>query len=279
MAGMLPGFQTGGGVSKSLLKNLRSDEIPAILTKKERVLNPQETENYSSFHSGGFVWPAFQTGGEVSGLDSSSPTYSPPVSGGSGSDSKTLAGSITSLSSGLSALSGDVQKVAGGFTALERATTPASSATNSLTTELKTVSSAVSAFTSILNAPKQISSAISGIGGVIGGIGSLFALEHGGVIPSAAGGMIVGGLPGGMLSMLHPQEMVLPANISNFVQGAAASYTGTKGAASDFSGGDIHNTFNINGVVNSHDVGRLFMQHFEPIMKAFQRGARNNFEN
>jgi hypothetical protein len=46
-----------------------------------------------------------------------------------------------------------------------------------------------------------------------------FSLAGGGIIPSAAGGMMVGGVTGrGTLSILHPQEMVLPAPISRGLQ-------------------------------------------------------------
>lgn len=51
-----------------------------------------------------------------------------------------------------------------------------------------------------------------------GGIVPGFAL--GGIV-SAAGGMIVGG--GGVPAILHPREMVLPAHISEAVQGMANS--------------------------------------------------------
>jgi hypothetical protein len=49
-----------------------------------------------------------------------------------------------------------------------------------------------------------------------------FSMAGGGIIPSAAGGMTVGGT-GGSLAILHPKEMVLPANISQGVQQMVAS--------------------------------------------------------
>lgn len=46
-----------------------------------------------------------------------------------------------------------------------------------------------------------------------------FSYSEGGIVPSAAGGMVVGGLSNkGLLSILHPQEMVLPAPISRGFQ-------------------------------------------------------------
>lgn len=280
-----PQFHSGG---------LASDETLAKLQVGERVLSREQNKIYEStpqFHygglvSGGHVWPSFQEGGPVS------PTYSPPVGGGGvGTESKALIGSISSLTSGMSALSQDVQRIAGGFTALERGTTQQVSATQRFTSGLSSASGALQGLQGVVGSMGGLFGGGGGggggggifgmAGGILGGIakiGGLFALEHGGIIPSAQGGMIAGGIPGGMLSLLHEQEMVLPAHISNFVQQAAASYTGTRGGVQDFTGGDVHNTFNISGVVNSHDVGRLFMQHFGTIMRAVQRGARNNFE-
>jgi hypothetical protein len=48
-----------------------------------------------------------------------------------------------------------------------------------------------------------------------------FGFSGGGIVPSAAGGMVVGGLTSGrgQLSILHPQEMVLPAHLSKGIQG------------------------------------------------------------
>ncbi len=44
-------------------------------------------------------------------------------------------------------------------------------------------------------------------------LGGLF--EKGGIVPSAAGGMVVPGTHGGMPIIAHPREMVLPANLSD----------------------------------------------------------------
>lgn len=49
-----------------------------------------------------------------------------------------------------------------------------------------------------------------------------FTYSQGGIVPSAAGGMVVGGVSGGQPAILHAREMVLPAHISTFVQNAAA---------------------------------------------------------
>jgi hypothetical protein len=92
----------------------------------------------------------------------------------------------------------------------------------------------------------------AGLTGFGGGIGNFFsalgagtlgmtpdavmaaAMSGGGIaprmIPSAAGGWQVPMLgPGGMLTQIHSNEMVLPSRISDFIQGAAASYAGGGG--------------------------------------------------
>jgi hypothetical protein len=62
------------------------------------------------------------------------------------------------------------------------------------------------------------------------------AFEQGGVVPSAEFGMVTpgNGSPDGVLSLLHPNEMVLPDNISSTVQDMAAKASGSSG------GGDVH---------------------------------------
>ena len=53
--------------------------------------------------------------------------------------------------------------------------------------------------------------------------GSIFGFARGGIVPSAAGGWSVPSLgTGGTLANLHSNEMVLPANISQGLQGAIA---------------------------------------------------------
>jgi hypothetical protein len=118
---------------------------------------------------------------------------------------------------------------------------------------------------------------------------ALLAFEDGGVVPSAAGGMIAGG-SGGQLSILHPQEMVLPAGISRGMQDMIAKGNGWSiprapapaalspdlagGAVAG--GGDTHtHNWNISGVLNTNDVQRLLMSHSETIAKASARASRD----
>ena len=56
------------------------------------------------------------------------------------------------------------------------------------------------------------------------GLGTLFSFEQGGIVPSAQGGWMV---PSTSLAMLHTNEMVLPANISQGMQSMIANGGGS----------------------------------------------------
>ena len=64
------------------------------------------------FAGGGYVWPAFQSGGSVD--PGSSITYSPPVTT-SDSSSKTALQEVSGLATSMGTLAGDVGKVSKGF--------------------------------------------------------------------------------------------------------------------------------------------------------------------
>lgn len=78
--------------------------------------------------------------------------------------------------------------------------------------------------------------AVGGIGGIFSFVKGIFGFSHGGIVPSAQGGMIT---PRATLALLHPQEMVLPANISRTIQGLAA---GTGNASIN---SPMYNTVNV----------------------------------
>jgi hypothetical protein len=97
-----------------------------------------------------------------------------------------------------------------------------------------------------------------GGGAAAGGIGAdaawlewapTIALSRGGIVPSAARGMIVpsfayGGISGGQLSILHPREMVLPSNLSQGMQGLIAN----QGQGGSPGLNDFH--FHLHGIAN-----------------------------
>lgn len=107
----------------------------------------------------------------------------------------------------------------------------------------------------------------SGIGSMFTGLFGLLGFEHGGIVPSAAGGWSVPQLgPGGVLANLHSNEMVLPANISQGLQGAIAG-----GGL----GGGGH-TFNIGiSAMDAGGVSRLFMANGSQLVSALNKALRN----
>ena len=72
-------------------------------------------------------------------------------------------------------------------------------------------------------------------GSLFSGLGALLAFSGGGIVPSAAGGWAVPQLgPGGVLAQLHSNEMVLPAPISQGLQGMIAG-GGSPSVSANFS--------------------------------------------
>jgi hypothetical protein len=120
------------------------------------------------------------------------------------------------------------------------------------------------------------STGLFGSGGIIGslfeGIGTLFAFQQGGIVPSAQGGWAVPSLgPGGVLAQLHSNEMVLPANIS---QGLQAILAGPSVANSSGAGGGGSVIVNISAI-DSQDVKRFFHSNGALLVDALNRATRN----
>ena len=109
-------------------------------------------------------------------------------------------------------------------------------------------------------------------GGILGslfkGIGSLFGFEHGGIVPSAQGGWMV---PSTSLALLHANEMVLPANISQGLQSMIAA--GGGGSASS-SGGGASVSFNVSAL-DSQSVAKFFQSNGNLLVAAINRAMRN----
>ncbi len=114
-----------------------------------------------------------------------------------------------------------------------------------------------------------LGSLVSG-GGIFGslfkGIGSVFGFEHGGIVPSAQGGWMV---PSTSLAMLHANEMVLPANIS---QGLQSMIAGGGGAGA--SGGGANVMFNVSAI-DSQSVAKFFQSNGNVLVAAINRAMRN----
>ena len=105
-----------------------------------------------------------------------------------------------------------------------------------------------------------------GSGGLFGslfkGIGSLFSFEHGGIVPSAQGGWMV---PSTSLAMLHTNEMVLPADISQGLQGVIAG----GGSAPS-----VNATFAVSAM-DSQSVATFFKNNGATLVAALNQAMRN----
>jgi hypothetical protein len=105
---------------------------------------------------------------------------------------------------------------------------------------------------------------IAGVGGLFGWLGGLLPFfDKGGVVPSAAGGWSVPAFAnGGILSILHANEMVLPANISRSLQNMIAGGDG----------GAMHLHVHAPDGPAAH---RFLMNNAPSIVAAFNKGTRN----
>ena len=115
-----------------------------------------------------------------------------------------------------------------------------------------------------------------GSGGLVGGlfksIGTLFAFERGGIVPSAQGGWAVPSLgPGGVLAQLHSNEMVLPANISQGLQSMLAT---PAGAGEGSGAGPSPLVVNVSSI-DSQDVKRFFQSNGSLLVAALNKAMRN----
>ena len=115
-----------------------------------------------------------------------------------------------------------------------------------------------------------------GSGGLVGGlfkdIGTLFAFEGGGIVPSAQGGWAVPSLgPGGVLAQLHSNEMVLPANISQGLQSMLAAPAGAGGGSGAGPSSVVVNV----SAIDSQDVKRFFQSNGSLLVTALNKAMRN----
>lgn len=96
---------------------------------------------------------------------------------------------------------------------------------NSASTAANTIAENVNSTAKTAGAGGSLLGSIPIIGPAISGASSLFGFHEGGIVPSALGGAIIPNTAlagGGQLTITHPQEMVLPAPISEGVQAAIA---------------------------------------------------------
>jgi hypothetical protein len=140
---------------------------------------------------------------------------------------------VPALGAASASAAGDV--TAFGSAAAGGATNAASSA--ALTTAITTTGALTD--TTVTTAGASVVAAIgASTSAIVAGLAAIavkpeiagFSYARGGIVPSAAGGWVVPHFAnGGILSVLHQKEMVLPANLSTFVQNAAAAHSGRGG--------------------------------------------------
>jgi hypothetical protein len=110
------------------------------------------------------------------------------------------------------------------------------------------------------------------IAGFFKGVSALFGFEQGGIVPSAQGGWAVPSLgAGGVLAQLHSNEMVLPANISQGLQGMLTAPPGVAGSGGGGSGSVIVNV----SAIDSQDVKRFFHSNGSLLVAALNKAVRN----
>jgi hypothetical protein len=101
--------------------------------------------------------------------------------------------------------------------------------------------------------------------GLAGWLGSLFAFQRGGVVPSAQGGWTLPTLgPNGVLARLHSNEMVLPAHISQGLQNMIAGGGPTVGAVN----------FSVSAM-DSQSVAAFFKNNGPTLVAAINQAMRN----
>jgi hypothetical protein len=112
-----------------------------------------------------------------------------------------------------------------------------------------------------------VGGAAAGGGGLFGWLGSLLAFSKGGIVPSAAQGWALPSFAGATPALLHSREMVLPAHISEGLQGMIAQGGG--------GGGDSH--FHLHATAaDGPAIERLFRSNGSVLADVMRNAFRSN---
>ena len=106
----------------------------------------------------------------------------------------------------------------------------------------------------------------AGGGGLFSWLAGLFAFGKGGIVPSAAGGWAVPNLAGAMPALVHAREMVLPADISQGLQGMIAGG----------GGGGAHFHAHFHGPADAPSISRWFRDNLKSNAGAIRDLFRQN---
>jgi hypothetical protein len=107
--------------------------------------------------------------------------------------------------------------------------------------------------------------AAAGGGGLFSWAGGLLGFARGGIVPSAAGGWVVPNFGGATPALLHAREMVLPADISQGLQGMIAG-----------GGGGAHFHAHFHGPADAPAISRWFRDNLRSNAGAVRDLFRQN---
>jgi len=171
----------------------------------------------------------------------------------------------TGLFSGAGTASGASQAAA--MTANTTALGASTSAITALTAALTgaTAADSTSAGASLAGGATTAGAAAGG-GGFFSWLGGLFSFSGGGIVPSAAGGWALPNFAGATPALLHAREMVLPADISQGLQGMIAG-----GGA-----GDAHFHAHFHGPADAPSINRWFRDNLKSNAGAVRDLFRQN---
>jgi hypothetical protein len=148
-------------------------------------------------------------------------------------------------------------------TALGASTTALTALTTALTGA--TAADATGAGASVAGGATAAGAAAGG-GGLFSWVGGLLGFARGGIVPSAAGGWALPNFAGATPALLHAREMVLPADISQGLQGMIAS-----GGA-----GDAHFHAHFHGPADAPSISRWFRDNLKSNAGAVRDLFRQN---
>jgi hypothetical protein len=168
------------------------------------------------------------------------------------------------LSGGGTAVATQAAAVTANTTALGASTSAIAALTAALTGT--TAATTTGAGASLAGGAASVGGAAAGGGGFFSWLGGLFAFARGGIVPSAAGGWAVPNLAGGVPALLHAREMVLPADISQGLQGMIAA-----GGA-----GDAHFHAHFHGPADAPAISRWFRDNLRGNAGALRDLFRQN---
>jgi hypothetical protein len=171
----------------------------------------------------------------------------------------------TGLLSGAGSASATAQAaaVAANTTALGASTTALTALTAALTGA--TAAEGTGAGASLAGGATAAGAAAGG-GGLFSWLGGLFSFDRGGIVPSAAGGWALPNFAGVTPALLHAKEMVLPADLSQGLQGMIAS-----GGA-----GDAHFHAHFHGPADAPSISRWFRDNLKSNAGAVRDLFRQN---